>query len=245
VPAPPVAPPPPPPAPTPPRPRAAAPQIVAACATSDETDGDDETTSLCGWDDGFPAISGDGTMIAIKEWTGSEEASLTVRVVDARTLRDVRWIAIGDGDAHERIVNDETMSDARRDKALRRYRERVKRRAATAQRWLDRARFRSLVSLGSRYGDEPSSPGAGRLQAEIVGTWARVIDTRESTVVLQADFGVTAPDRHDEECVSWDPAEAELWWDARSRTAVGVWLYHTGGCMCPSDQVVVVKRQAV
>jgi hypothetical protein len=83
-------PPEPPPAPPAPQPRAQVPMLDAGCVMNLPGSTANPT---CAWDDGFPAISADGALIATKyapTMGGSDLYGLSIHLIDTKTSRVVR-----------------------------------------------------------------------------------------------------------------------------------------------------------
>jgi hypothetical protein len=239
-------PPEPPPAPPPPQPRARVPMLDARCVM---TLPGSTASPTCAWDDGFPAISADGALIATKyipPMGGSDVSGLSIHFIDTRTSRVVRDSVIVAPDEQGAILYppDATAGAPLDDKQLQQYQRlqsTIDRRVAGVQRTLDAGQFRTLHLLGSAHAsmsDEatPSERGPEPVYAEIVGTTARIIDSAASQVLGRGEFYAAGP-RHKEDemsdCGNWAPWSIALWWDPETRQVLALQSYRTGGCMCP------------
>jgi hypothetical protein len=245
-------PPEPPPAPPAPRPRALVPTLDAGCVV---TFPGSTASPICDWDDGFPAISSDGALIATKyapPMGGSELYGMSIHFIDTRTSRVVRDSV---------ILTPEELSAALYppgaavdgppdDKQLQRYQRlqsMIARRVAAVQQTLEDGHFRTLHLLGSgspSNGDKPSERGPGPIYAEIIGTTARIIDSAASQVLGRVEFYIAGPRHPDDgtsDCGSWSPWWIGLWWDPETRQVLALQTYRTGGCMCPDIPTETVK----
>jgi hypothetical protein len=237
------APPAPPPPPPPPKPRALVPMLDAGCVIRNE----DNPT--CAWDEGFPAISADGTLIATKYIPPVGQADfngLSIHFIETKTSRLVRDSVILTRDEAASYLypkvdaagapaqsNEEHLQEQQRLLST------IYRRVARVQRTLDARRFRTLLELGSLPGTqgppEPSRRGPHPVYAEIVGTSARIIDSAASQVLWRGEFWVDGPKRAEDDtsdCGAWWPWSMELWWDPKTRYVLAAQKYRTGGCMC-------------
>jgi len=240
----PLAPPPAPPAPPPAvepapsapvRPRATAPRLDPACIVH-VTPPD----AACGWDDGFPAISGDGALIAVKripdEGGAMEQPpALWIDLLDVGTSRVVRRLPIFSGD--EYVPDDDSRWPALR--AL------IARRVATAQKVLDQSKFRTMVRLGSNLRTDSESP---TLRAEFERDAVRVIDSEGPSVVWQRRFSVEQPPPAPEDdggpshCHLVNASEIVLAWDPPSRTMYAQVEYMSSPCHCENPRVDYAER---
>jgi hypothetical protein len=239
--------------PPPPQPRAVVPMLDPACVIVSY----EETSPTCAWDDGFPAISADGTLIAMKyspPMGQSELYGLSIRFIDTKTrvVRDHLILTpeelgsiLYPQDAEPPNVNQEDKQQQRREHLMRK----IQRRVAAVQRTLDAKRFRPLLALGSA-DDSPDDPpsqqrGPHPVYAEIVGTIARIIDSAASQVLWRGEFWVDRPEPAEDgaDCASWWPRSIELWWDPKTRNVLAMQTYRTGsGCMCPDVAVETVTQ---
>ncbi|MEO7731040.1 MAG: hypothetical protein ABIY55_08725 [Kofleriaceae bacterium] len=221
-------------APAPPRPRALAPHLAAAHCLIPIQDVEDPT---CAWDDGFPAISRDGRLVATRyqpEDGGRGYPGESIHLIDVKTGRVVR-------DAL--VLSPDEYSEA--PKAQAKLRVTMARRAAAIQQVLDAGEFRALSVLGAqRDGQDVEPPDATKIHAEIVGGMMRVIDPATTTVIGQYGFGVASrhPAKPDGECSGWTMAQIAVWWDPATKVTLGTPTYYTGGCMCPSETLEQVGR---
>jgi hypothetical protein len=219
------------------RPRAITPRLDAACIVN-VTPSD----AACGWDDGFPAISGDGVLIAVKRIPDdggamAQPPALSIDLLDVRTARVVRQLPILSGD--EYVSDDDARWPALR--AL------IARRVATAQKALDRSKFRTMVRLGSNRRTDSESP---TLRAEFEQDAVRVIDTNGPSVVWQRRFSVEQPllspadDGGPSPCHLVSASEIVLAWDPPSRTIHARVEYMSSPCHCENPRVEYVERVA-
>jgi hypothetical protein len=193
----------------------------------------------CSWDDGFPAISEDGSLIAIKASPDPGPrggSSLYVQLLDTKTSRIVR--------SDEILSIDESFVDDKGQAALR---ENIRRRVALVQSALDARHFRRLILLGASHeghdGDEPKLD-ATKLHAEIAGGAVRIIDPAASLVLWQGAFGAPAPKGRSEDglCFGWGLNRIAVWWDPTTKYVLARLSYRTGGCMCTDEEIVQIKR---
>jgi hypothetical protein len=241
-------PPPPPPAPPAlpepppvPTPRALVPHLEAWCIRAEEGSA---SLPACSWDDGFPAISADGALVAKKIYDGSPSGAdaLSIGFFDAHTSRLVRQVDIltlkRDYDAQEKL----------RPGTARRMQQRV----AALQRTLDEGGFRSLIGLGTNMLDtssedaKPAGEAAKRIHAEFGGASARIVDPERSAVLWQHTFfsDVPAPPSNPDTdmCGGKSLHSLEMWWDPETGTVLTELLFFTGGCMCSSIREVQLHR---
>ncbi|HEX3477541.1 MAG TPA: hypothetical protein VHT91_21110 [Kofleriaceae bacterium] len=239
-----------PPAPDPsapaPQPRALVPTLDAACVI--HTDGAPSPT--CAWDDGFPAISADGTLIATKYVPGmgpSDLDALSIHFLDTRTSQVVRdSVILTPEESVPFVVKNAASSEDKLEQQRQRVLGLIYRRVAAVQRTLDDKRFRTLRALGSARSSMGSEATAQRgphpVYAEIVGTTARIIDSEASQVLWRGEFWASEPKRSRGDCSIWTPWSIELWWDPETRHVLAAQTYRTGGCMCPDVPVETVQQ---
>jgi len=255
-----VQPAPPPPAPPPPppplAPRALRPVLDPGCvvpsqAVMEGTSTEPTDAGACGWDNGFPAIARDGSLVAVL-WhpdTGQRETyELAVDFIDADTSRVVR---------HSIVVTDDELAVEHLDRQ--RLQRIVNRRVAAIQRTLDAGTYRSLIPLGSAGGNDgveskPLDPRPTTPYAEISYDQVRIIDPATSTVLGRVSVGMVGaphPDTsesdaeagRDDMCHGWTLWRMTVSWDPATRVVLADQSYRTGGsCMCPDISAVRVAR---
>lgn len=223
--------------PTPaPEPRSLKPMLLAQCV------GAFDSSDACGWDDGFPAISNDGSVIATKfsmDDGGRGYPNLEVHLRDANTGKLTRTIQL--------LSVDEWVEDLESAPAVA-LRKKIEARVASAQKLLDASNYRAMKFLGRRDEmlDENSKtvhPTSG-IYADLDNGLARLVEPVTNTVIWQHDFTVaraTPPD-DDEMCGGWNQIGMSLWWDETSRVVLSAQTIRTGGCMCSDDTVETVAR---
>jgi hypothetical protein len=227
-----------------PQPRALVPTLDAACVI--QTQGAPSPT--CAWDDGFPAISADGTLIATKydpAMGPSDLYGLSIHFIDTRTSQVVRdSVILTPEESVPFVVHDAAGEDQQQQRQ--RVMTLIYRRVAAVQRTLDEKRFRTLHELGSASasmgGESTSRRGPHPVYAEIVGTTARIIDSEASQVLWRGDFWASEPKRSRGDCSIWTPWSIALWWDPDTRHVLAIQTYRTGGCMCPDVPVETVQQ---
>jgi hypothetical protein len=249
----PPAPPPPPATPSPAAPpRALAPFLDPACVV---TIGG-ATSPTCAWDDGFPAISADGTVIATRYTppTGSSDLfGLSIHFIDTKTSRVVRDSVILTPEESATFLvstaESEQLAETQQ-RAKERLLGKIYRRVAAVQQALDAQHFRTLHALATSHASmsddqPPSQRGPDPVYAEIAGTAARIIDSTASTVLWRGDFWATGPKRTGRggsDCDGWTPWSMALWWDPETRYVLAAQTYRTGGCMCPDVPIETVQQ---
>ena len=239
----------------PPNPRALVPMLDASCVIANPS----VPNPTCAWDDGFPAISADGAVIATKHFpdTGySDYAGLSIRFIDTKTSRVVRDSKLMTADEQAVMFSAETAGsgDASSDDKQQQRRQRVAiavaGRVDAVQRTFEAKHFRSLRALGSASIRDVSEPAASQrgpdpIYAEIVGTTARIVDSKASQVLWRHEFYVGGPEHvanEHSDCTGWSPWFIELWWDPETRHVLAKQSYRTGGCMCSEVSVETVAR---
>jgi hypothetical protein len=251
-----VQPAPPPPPPLPLAPRALKPVLDPGCvvpsqAVMEGTSTEPTDAGTCGWDNGFPAIARDGSLVAVL-WhpdTGQRETyELAVDFIDADTSRVVR---------HSIVVTDDELAVKHLDRV--RLQRIVNRRVAAIQRTLDAGTYRSLLPLGSAGGydgveSKPLDPRPTTPYAEISYNQVRIIDPATSTVLGRVSVGMVEaphPDTseadaeagRDDTCHGWTLWRMTVSWDPATRVVLADQSYRTGGsCMCPDISAVRVAR---
>lgn len=219
-------------------PRARVPHLIPECLVRIA---DEPLDALCAWDDGFPAISTDGKLIAIKNIPddgGRGHLGLSIQFLDTSTGRVVRDALI--------LSTEEFAFELAPDAATR-LRGTMARRAAPVQRMLDARQFRTLLPLGQSdeaAGDHDSAARTA-IHAEFIGHLMRVVDPVAGTILGMHRFTAPAPSAplaDDAMCGGANLAEITAWWDPDSRVVLGVATYHSGGCMCATWDVPGVYR---
>lgn len=221
--------------------RAATPRLWAQCVDLNAAD----RATECGWDDGFPAISRDGTTIAMKvipDDGGRGYPGLFVRLLDTASGRVTRTIEILNPDHY--LEPSDTDDDATRAK-VKRLNTAIAARVKSTQALLDRGGYRTLAALGAwddMAGHDPDGePAADPIAAhdttfaEVTGDAAvRVIDPATRGVMFQHQFGIKdpSPGTSDDDCSGWMLRDVAVWWDPQTRVVVASLSYGTGGCMC-------------
>jgi hypothetical protein len=218
---------------TAPRPRASAPRLDATYVFP----ASDNVADECGWDDGFPAISADGTLIATKYFpddAGRDNPGLSIRLIDVRSSRIVRHALI-------LAPNEADVADDERPQ----LQARIDRRVDRIQHTLDVQRFRTLVPLGTTDQDLGEvNADVSKVHAEFSGTAIRIIDPTTSSVIWQ--HRIVAPGAanvsDDDLCGSWNLRAVTAWWDPTAKTVLVNQQYATGGCLCAIEEVEHVRR---
>jgi hypothetical protein len=230
----------------PPQPRAIAPHLAAHCLLAPENDTSDPA---CAWDDGFPAISADGALIATKYFLrdNGDHPGVSIHFIDVKTGRLVR-------DAQVLLPGEYNPEPA----VLAKLRVTIYERATAIQRTLDARLFRSLIALGKPNGSDTSGgevhANTTKIYAEVAGGAMRIVDPATATVLAQSAFfapppvtepvATTAsqPDNPDALCSAMGMRWFIVWWDPATKVAYGLSDYQTGGCMCPDKQEEDVYR---
>lgn len=198
---------------------AAVPFIQAQCLAVQ-----DEPPPSCAWDDGFPAISRDGTTIAVKhtgEDGGRGNPNLRIELFDVATNKRLRSVTILTGDEYDRW-------DA--------LKATVAARAAKLNAQLDG--YRTLQNIEA----------TSTLELEQQDALVRVVDTETHRAIYQRDFdaAVVYPNHKsdpDRECSGLSQIGGiDAWWDAGTRTLVTSVMYAYGGCLCGEQTDTFVKR---
>lgn len=213
----------PPPAPDKPTivPRMLAPHLDAGCLLPDSS----TEPTPCSWDNGFPAVSADGKLVAVERSETSPGDGSTMAVwielLDAKTAGVVRRLDLL------------TPADLALERSI--ALARIATRTDAAQRVLDGRHYETLIALGNQ--DMPED--AEHVHAEFLGGQARIVDPVSATVLWQGEPGVASPTRvglsADEggDCGSWNLHSTRLWWRPDAKVVLGELTYFTGGCMCP------------
>lgn len=207
---------------------------------------DGYSRGVCEWDDGFPAMSGDGTLIAhkhIPDDGGRGNPGLEIWFIDAATGKTVSTSVVLSPDEYE--VDDGTNSGA-----VTKLYERVTARAAKVQQTLDAGAYRTMAHLGSGgpfNGNEPTTRTTppSTTYADIDNGSVRIVDPALNRVLWQHTFGVPggrASDDPDVMCGGWGLWNMDLWWDPTTHVVLAAEWYRTGGCMCSDEGVVEVAR---
>jgi hypothetical protein len=200
----------------------------------------------CDWDDGFPAISADGTLIAhkhIPDDAGRGNPGLEIWFIDAATGKTVSTSVVLSPQEFE-------ADDGTNTSRVAKLHERVTARAAKVQQTLDAGAYRTMAHLGSGgpfNGNEPTprTTAPTTLYADIDNGSVRIVDPALNTVLWQHTFGVSggrANDDPDAMCGGWGLWNMDLWWDPTTHVVLAAEWYRTGGCMCSDEGVVEVAR---
>jgi hypothetical protein len=231
----PLAPPVPPPVAESPPPRAATPHLDARCVA-----GIGGENPACAWDQGFPALSADGTMIAI-EYTPEDGMrglpGLAIRFVtvgSSRVVRDVPLLTPGE---YEPSENSPQVPELLAKLTVR---------VAKAQRLLDAGGYRTMTRLEVQEGG--GGPVVDGLRVETAEDSVRVIDAAKNRVIWQRRFDVDAqftsqaslPDG--ENCTPSREHTEGIAWDAKTRTILAEILYSGGGDSCDGTPIDYVTR---
>ena len=219
----------------PPALRALVPMINSACLLG----------GSCDWDDGFPAISADGTLLAIKyipDDGGRGYPGMSIQLVSTKTSRVVTTYTV--------LSPDEYLEPE--DAGIAKLQARIVKRTVAAQRALDARQFRSLLRLGEelRDGDDPAErmDATAPLRGERIGDAVRLIDSTAGTVIWQRRFPVEAEypqAAHDWEqggCYPSNTRAVSLAWDATTRTVLATVSYASGPCYCGEESKLYVSR---
>jgi hypothetical protein len=233
------------PAPTvPPAPRPLVPRLWAQCVDRMNTSG-----GVCEWDDGFPAIASDGTLIATKyipDDGGRGYPGLSIHLLDTATGTIKRSIDVLSPDEY---VEDDGTNWTK----VQRLRATIAVRLAAAQKLLDDGGYRTMAFLGTT----ESSNGSETAEAHPIssGTYGevdqsgavRIIDPTTNSVIWQHQLGVPAPRSITEDddggmCPGWGLRRMSLWWDPATRFVISSQDYQTGGCMCNDETVEEIAQ---
>ncbi len=218
-----------------PRMRGLAPWIDPDCLV-----GETEPSPACSWDDGFPAISEDGSLIAVRDedYDADGLAAYEIQFFDTRASQLVRTRSlVSMADAWVLSPNNEESTHEERE-AMRR---RIESRVAAAQRDLVEGHFRAMEFLGTASTDrEDGTRGTGDVYADFAkmadrtGAVARIVDAKTSSVLWRGRFTEPRPDKPsiEEDCGGWNFWSISLWWDPITSHALSNTLYRRGGCMC-------------
>ncbi len=217
-------------------PRALAPHLDERCVIGRES----ATVAPCQWDDGFPAIAADGSLIAVK-WMlddgGRGYPNLAIAFIDPVTSRVVSRVTILDADEYD----EENPDDPR-------LARKVAKRARAVQRALDTGRYRSLETVTTLDPEreaelqDEAAPRPSKPFAEIQANTLRIVDPMANTVLWQGDVGVAPPRTALEECSGWSRLETEASYDRVMGVLLVGHVFRTGGCLCSDESRVVVRR---
>lgn len=186
--------------------------------------------SPCNWDDGFPAISGDGTTIAMKSIeprAGNRGQDIEIHFLDARTGHVQRRAPIlSESDAGTATQAD-LAAGAKRLEAV--------------QRTLDARKFRAMIAptfWDANNEELPTHATAGEIYAQEDEGLVRLIDPQTNTVIIQGQIGALPPSASVESGCSGGPmASFAAWWDPSTKTLLDESRYLSPGGSC--GQVVV------
>lgn len=232
-------------------PLATSPQLWAQCVA---IAWEEAAPPECAWHAGFPAISRDGSRIAIKynpDDSGERGyPGLVISLLDTATGKVVRTIEILD-------PNDYIEPGPEQEAAAVKQAKLIRARIKHAQQLLDAGGYRSLSKLGEydEYAHERDDDDDGVIDqprvtregvyAEIAGSGAvRIVDAAKGTTLFQRDFTLPNPraNKPDEECSGWAMHAMSVWWDPATRIVLADQIYRTGGCMCGDTPVQQVAR---
>jgi len=211
-----------------PTPRMLVPYLDVTCLLPAKDAPADGVASSCDWDDGFPAVSTDGMLVAVKEFVRTPmDGSTTTASIQ---LRDTRT---------SRVVEDLplfTAEDLTGDRASAFVR--VTKRVEAARAVLDGRHFVAMLALGD---SQNAQPDATQIHAECVGSRARIVDPTAALVLWVGEPGSAPQGRsaepHDDqaECAGWNLHDTRLWWHPGAKVVFAEMMYFTGGCMCPDE----------
>ena len=158
------------------------------------------------FDDGFPAISADGVLIATMFYPpmGQNDVfAIELHILDVKTSRVVREERLLDETESFTIIYPAEAGP----EATPRLHTTVSARTAKMQRFLDAKRFRSMTSI-----EASSLPASVRWRdhAELAGS-------------------------AESDCGAWEVRARELWWDPATRNVLAQTSYITGGCIFPTS----------
>lgn len=209
--------------------RATAPRLQAECIGSTA----DSPAPECTWDDGFPAISGDGKTVVearVPDDGGRGNPGLHLVFFDVATSKVARTVVVLDPD-------DAPYGEPLTDKV----RANLSKRVVAVQQELDAKKFRSLVELApmgspDMHAATPKAPG---IHTEFTGQVMRLVDADRGAELWRHEWSAPAPRKHDPDvdCSAWYLAELGVSWDPETRVVFGQLLYHHGGCICGSTQL--------
>lgn len=228
-----------PPVPPPPQPHVTTPNIAAHARCLALAEGAPRDAA-CVWEDGFPAVSADGALVATKYISpdpsgGGGFSGQSIHFINVKTGRLVR---------DELVVSQD--EDTTEPTALATLRVKILERADEIQRTLDARKFRTLLALGDNdlYHDEVHTD-ATKIHAAFVGGLIRVVDPATATVIGRQQFGVPSPHKPadmDALCVDWEMRRLAVWWDPATKVTLGISEYKRGGCMCSDEVIEEVHR---
>ncbi len=211
----------------------------------------------CAWDDGFPAISGDGSRVAVlatEARTNADVVERRVKLFDAGTSKLVEDLVLLTAEESQPFVYMSPSDTTEQAQQRREIQARVTRRITALHERLEGGAYRPLVHLGRQAsnpdGSSDTAPAATRTTtyADIDLPHVQIVDPTTSTVVWRGRFGVPSPypapaDPELELCSAWWPWEMAVWWDPSTRTALAEMWYRTGSsCMCSDDPAFQVLR---
>jgi hypothetical protein len=217
--------------------RPSSPKIQPECVglvTADAAD------PVCAWENGFPAITPDGSQIVehqIPDDGGRGNPGLEIIFTDVATSKVVHKVTVLSPDE---IEYDKPIDD--------KLRAKIRRRAAAAQKLIDAKKFHSMTWLGthSAMSDSADLPeDRSGIHADFSGATMRLLDPTTKTELWRhyftapSPFGTPDPDK---ECNSWNLANLSTWWDPHARVVFGRLLFHHGGCMCGSSSIMQAFR---
>jgi hypothetical protein len=246
------------PAPKPvPQPRALTPKVDAGCVILPGEGA--ELPASCAWDNGFPAIARDGSLIATMGGSSdgaSDLYSVTIQFLDPKTARPAREVVILSEDEASAFVYPDK-DTAKAEKIQLAIRTKVSRRVIAVQKTLDARKYRALSYLGgwdksqdesqdeSQDAPEPRAIDPdGPIYGELAGSAIRIIDPKSSTILWRGELEIARPGEAEstDMCGGRELLGVSAWWDPATRTVLASSSFRTGGCMCSDVYLRSVKR---
>jgi hypothetical protein len=234
-----------PPVPPPPQPHVTTPNIAAHARCLALAEGA-PADAACVWEDGFPAVSADGALVATKymsaDPSGGGISGQSIHFIDVKTGRVVR-------DELVVLWNEYTTEPT----ALATLRVKILERADEIQRTLDARKFHTMLALGDTtfaLGDnsldqDEVHTDATKIHADFNGDLIHIVDPATATVIGRQKFGVPSPhkpDDMDSPCTNWEMRRLAVWWDPATKVTLGISEYKRGGCLCSDEVIEEVHR---